>query len=176
MHSTRDSDLVEKLRPNVLTLRIIVAALATGVLVFAAVAMVIRAGGNMQPRAANLELITIMAIAWTPVGLILSRLVPALMSKTARANIVSGAGLAASNSQFDLLTNQYLTNSIIAAALLEGAAFFNLVGYLLEGHPATLGLGIGLALVILSLFPSAPRMTHWIEQQARIIAEEKSLR
>jgi hypothetical protein len=168
------SDLAEKLRPNVLTLRIIVAAMATGVLVFAAVATIIRAGGNMQPRAVGL--ITIMAFAWTPVALILGRLVPALMGKQARANIVSGTGLAASNSEVDLLANQYQTNTIIAIALLEGAAFFNLVAYLLEGHPAALGLGIGLAIVILTQFPSAQRMANWIEQQVRLIAEEKSLR
>ena len=104
-----------------------------------------------------------------------SRVVPALMTKTARAKITAGE-LGAIQSESQLLAGQYQSNTIVAAALLEGAAFFNLVAYIIDGHPASLGLGIGLALVILSMFPSTQRMTNWIEQQTRLISEEKMLK
>ncbi len=177
-----NENLAHKLRPNVLTLRIILGALATGVLVFAAIALVLRAGGGMPARGDGFDLLSVMAMGWTPLGLIASRVVPMLIVRNARAKIAAGtylpghqgASSPSASSESDVLIGLYQSNAIIAAALLEGSAFYCLVAYLLEGNPISLGLGFGLALVILLMMPSSQRMADWIEQQLRWIAEEKA--
>jgi hypothetical protein len=165
----------DPLQPFVLTLRIIVTALALGVVAFAAATTVIRSMDNAGPQPAGLQFITLMALGFTPVAFVISRIVPAVMTKTARAKLQSN-DLGAFKSETELLAGQYISNNIVAAALLEGTAFFNLVAYMIEGHPLSLGLGVGLALAIMSMFPTRERMANWIAQQTRLIGEEKMLR
>ncbi len=65
MHD-RDGNLAEKLQPAVMTLRIIVAALASGVLFFAAVAGFVRLSGPAEPDGAASNLLTIVAMFPSP--------------------------------------------------------------------------------------------------------------
>ena len=83
----------------------------------------------------------------------------------------AAAGSAATGKLFGV----YQTKTIIGAAMIEGAAFLNLVAYLLEGNPITLGLGLGLAVVIAALFPSPSRVANWIEQRLRLMDDNKML-
>ncbi|MEX2114619.1 MAG: hypothetical protein WD845_15605 [Pirellulales bacterium] len=183
MHATHDG-LAEKLRPLVLTLRIILGSLAAGVFLFAAVALALRAGDGMPARGNGVDFLSMLAMVWTPLAVILSRVVPMLIAGNARAKIAAGtyssardgASSPSASSDTDLLMGLYQSNTIIAAAFLEGTAFFNLVAYLLEGNPVSLGLGIGLAMAILWMLPSAHRTANWIELQLRSIGEERALK
>jgi hypothetical protein len=67
----------------------------------------------------------------------------------------------------------YQTKTIVGAALLEGVAFLSITAFLLEGTWIALGVGVGLAVVVLTMFPSAPRAAEWVEGQMRRIQEEQ---
>src|SRR5207237_10518466 len=62
----------------------------------------------------------------------------------------------------------YQTRLIITAALIEGVIFFELVAYLTEGPPCSLGMAalflVGLAL----LFPTQDRVERWIRTQQEL--------
>jgi hypothetical protein len=185
------NDLVQRLKPAIMTLRIIVVALATGVVAFAVTAIVIRVQQAVAPANDTAELLTTLGIVAAPVAFLLSRFVPGLIVATSRRQIASGqyGSPAESNPhqtggpQSSLrqlgddgkLFTVYQTKTIISAALLEGAAFLNIVAYLLGGSPIALGLGLLLALAIVALFPRNSRVVEWIEGQRRLMAEEKLL-
>lgn len=59
----------------------------------------------------------------------------------------------------------YQTPTIVQQALLEGAAFFQVIAYLLEGQPLNLGLTLGLILRLTLLFPKREAVERWIGTQ-----------
>ena len=64
------------------------------------------------------------------------------------------------------LPQLYQTQLIIALAMLEGSAFFNLIAYLIEGNWFSLGIaGFMLALMAL-MFPTENRFESWAESVA----------
>jgi hypothetical protein len=185
------NDLAARLKAAIVTLRIIVGALATSVAAFAITAIVIRL--QQAPPAAGdaAWVLTALGIAAAPVAVLLSRFVPALFVAKARGQIASGqfgspAGSSpnpASGPQSGLgqlgddgkLFTVYQTKTIISAALLEGAAFLNIIAFLQGGSPIALVLALLLALSIIALFPRASRVVEWIASQRRLMAEEKLL-
>jgi hypothetical protein len=180
----RDGDPAEKLKAPVMTLRIILLALASGIMVFAVVATVIRAGGEPQ-HADAMNLLTWMAIGAAPIALVASRLLPALIAGSARAQIaarrrdpsqgtIGAQAVLPELGDAGALYGVYQTKTIVGAALLEGAAFLGITAFLLEGTWIALGVGVGMAAVILTMFPSAPRAAEWIQQQLRRIDEEQA--
>jgi hypothetical protein len=161
--------LAEKLKSAILTLRIIVMALATSVVAFAIAAIAIR----MQQAAAPANdvgwTLAVLGIAAAPVAFVLSRFVPGLFVAKSRRQIARGqfgpaaaanpnqiggvqSGLAQLGDDGKLFM-VYQTKTILSAALLEGAAFLNIVAFLLGGNPVALGLGALLALAIAAMFP-----------------------
>lgn len=182
--SASNGNLVDKLKPAVMVLRIIVVALASGVMLFVAVAMWMRLS-RPQPAAADAEMLTMLAIGLAPLALIASRIVPAILVRNARRQIAAGhdpspskEGPRAPLSELGdagALAGVYQTKTIISAALLEGAAFFSATAYMLEGNQIALGLSLGFAGVILTMFPSASRVAEWIAGQRRLMGEEKLL-
>ena len=185
------NDLTERLKPAIMTLRIIVIALATGVVAFAITAIVIRMQQAAAPANDAAGLLTTLGIAAAPVAFLLSRFLPALFVAKTRGQIASGQyGVpAGSNSretngpQSSLgqlgddgkLFTVYQTKTIISAAVLDGAAFLSIVAFLLGGSLIALGLGLLLALAIVAMFPRTSRVLEWIEAQRRLMAEEKLL-
>lgn len=185
------SDLAQRLNPAIMTLRIIVVALVTGVVAFGVAAIVIRMQQAAAPANDAAELLTILGIAAALLALLLSRFVSGLFVANSRRQIASGqfgspagsslnqtGGPQSSPGQLgddDKLFTVYQTKTILSAALLEGAGFFNIVAFLLGGSPIALGLGLLLALAIASLFPRTSRVVEWIESQRRLMAEEKLL-
>ncbi len=72
--------------------------------------------------------------------------------------------------QPERLIGIYRGTHIIACALLEGAAFLNIICYLTEGFVGSLGVALLLALCILARFPTAPRIHSWIKNAAEDVA------
>jgi hypothetical protein len=191
-----DRDLEDRVGPAVIVLRIIVVALACGVLGFAAVAVVTRVN-RVQPQppaqpqqaGGGLELLTMMALVAAPIATVLSLLVPAVMVKNIRRQIADGTygtypgqtaasrqGVAGLPEDMASYVGLYQTKTIVGIALLEGAAFLAIVAFMLEGNWIALALGICLAAMILFSFPSAPRVANWIRQQQRIATDDEKLR
>ncbi|WP_442482372.1 hypothetical protein [Aeoliella sp. SH292] len=61
----------------------------------------------------------------------------------------------------------YMTAFIIGAAVYEGAAFFNLTSYILEGFPVSLAFAGLMVVFILMLFPTQGRVEDWIASRER---------
>lgn len=185
------NDLTERLKPAIMTLRIIVMALTTGVVAFAITAIVIRRQQAAAPANDADGLLTTLGIAAVPVAFLLSRFLPGIFVAKARGQIASGqfgfpseSNLAQTGGPQSSLVQLgddgklftvYQTNTIISAALLDGAAFLNIVAFLLGGSLIALGLGLLLALAIVAMFPRVSRVVEWIEAQRRLMAEEKLL-
>ena len=54
---------------------------------------------------------------------------------------------------------------IVGLALLEGAAFFNIIAYMIAGHIWSLGIVAGLVVIMLLSFPTRGRVAFWIEDR-----------
>ncbi len=185
------NDLTERLKPAIMTLRIIVMALTTGVVAFAITAILIRRQQAAAPADDVAGLLTTLGIAAAPVAFLLSRFLPGIFVAKARGQIASGqiglpsesnsretSGPQSSLGQLgddEKLFTVYQTRTIISAALLDGVAFLNIVAFLSGGSLIALGLGLLLALAIVAQFPRVSRVVEWIEAQRRLMAEEKLL-
>jgi hypothetical protein len=182
------SDLADKLKPVVNTLRIIVLALASGVLVFACVAAAVRMSQPQQPANDMAALLTTLAIVLAPLALLAKGILPGMFVKQARARIAAGkfevpvnprAGAApplvpelADAGRFFVV---YQTHTIIGAAMLEGVAFLSLTAFMLNGSTVALALGLLLVAAIVAMVPRMPRVVQWINEQLRLLDEEKLL-
>lgn len=160
------------------TLQVLVAALAGGVFMFASVATLIGPG---QPKEG--PFVTYMAMGFAAVAFVVWAVLPGVLSRRGRQDIVAGrpilanAKLPGAEAAGDAgaLVNLYMLRTIIAVAILEGAAFFNLVAYLLEAN--LLGLvdaGI-LFLMILMHIPTQNRIADWIQNELTTIEQLRQM-
>jgi hypothetical protein len=181
-------DLAESLKSRVRVLQIVVAALAGGVLAYAGVAIYLRTEGNVQPVAGAASALTFAALCIVPLALFASRLLPAAVARGARQRIASGQFNLAKDPRTgapDAFLTQfgdagklwltYQTGTILGAAVLEGTALLSITAYLLGGHVVALGFAAGLVMVMFSSWPTAAKAARWIEEQQKLMREEKSL-
>lgn len=139
-----------RLRP----MQIISLALPAGVVLFALVAVVLL-GSLRQPPAG--PLISLLGAGFAAMMVVARFVLPNLLF---RPQVPEGETL-----DVDSACNIYQTRLIVALALLEGAAFFNLVALILEHHWWSLAIAGGLVLLMLGDFPTRTRIQHWIETQ-----------
>jgi hypothetical protein len=160
--------------------RIIIGAMMMGIVSFLAV--VIFVTQQREPNQDSQSLVSYMAVGGLALALVTWFLIPDLVVKGLVGQIAAGTWKPPKNAETEerapltdyptdasklLLVNQ--TRAIIATALLEGAAFFGLVAYLVEGQLFVLAVpGVVLALLALT-FPARERVVQWAEvQQVRI--------
>ena len=162
-------------------LQIIVLSMASGCLVFLLIATFLRQQNGAPPPAT--PQLTYLMLILAGFALAARFIVPPLMVRAARYRLVVG-GLAAEQSPLQpgasakdvsaqALSAVYQTRTILAAALLEGATFLLIIAYLLEGVPAVLAIAAVLIIVIAAHAPSPTRLTVWIEQQLRLMNEQR---
>ncbi len=170
------------LTPLVRTLQIIVAALASGVLMFALIT-VFRPGGGFKPWDTNAIVSVILAIV--SIGMIPARwFVPAILVQAATRQIaLAGTSsntardhqpAATDDDEFRLLA-VFQTRTIIAGAILEGTALMNLVAFLLEGQAYSFVLALLCLAGILAGFPTQHAVTGWLEHQLRRVREMRDM-
>jgi hypothetical protein len=168
-------------------LQIIVAAMVGGCLFFLAIALVVRpnptaAGGDGQP------LLTWIGLAAAGGALVLRMIVPGRVVAIGRLAMVKEIDRAILGSSPNLLEDPvhggqlagrlaalFMTRTIVACAIVEGATFFLLVVYFAEGQLLALGAAIFLILVLGGNFPTRSTFLPWIDGQARRIDEETQL-
>jgi hypothetical protein len=118
------------------------------------------------------------------VAIVLWAVVPGVVAGRMRQAIVDGNApqalpLSANAAELENvvpLAASYLTRLIIGDALLEGAAFFNLVAYLIEQQVFSLAVAGALLLIILAQFPSLSRLTDWVERELATTEQLQVLR
>jgi hypothetical protein len=162
-----DEALQRELAAPLTTLRIIVLALAMGCVTFLVVAFVLRNSGERDAPPAGPPTLTIVAAALAAGAAVARAFVSPLVVASGRRRLASDDAKA--------LAGLYTNRTILAAALLEGAAFAAGVAYLVEGRVAILVVGALLAAAVASHFPTASGMAGWIEDQRRRLREEGSL-
>ena len=144
------------------TMQIICAALMLGVLMFAGIAVFQRLG---QPAAAR------PMIAYIGIGMaammIVTRLVFVPFIVRDGIKQVVGTRPIEDLTKLDFY-RVYQTQMIVACALCEGAAFFNLISYIIEGQLWSLAIVAGLLAIMAMAFPTMERVDSWADEQLRL--------
>ncbi len=135
-------------------LQIIVGALLMGVVFFAG--FVVVTGALQQPPGGRV--LSYVAVGMGALMAVLHVVIPGVIERAALANQGVGA-----NPQS--MVGVYVIRTIVAVALLEGAAFVSVVALMIEHHPWVLGV-TGVMLVLMALqIPSRTRVEHWLESR-----------
>jgi hypothetical protein len=171
-------DIVPK--RNLLVMQIIAGALLFGVAAFLAVALIVvyfRIGPGAA-QANNLPIISIAALVVVAMELPLSFIVPGMQTRSALQKIAAGtwrpppgadgADLGTDASKILLLRQTTLITSL---AILEGAAFFGCIAYLVEARPFVLSIVLLAVWLMLVNFPTQRRVHNWIDRQAEQLAQ-----
>ena len=166
----------ERVRGHVRTMQIICGMLAAGVVTFLVIVLVI----NGPPDAAvQPDVITYVSIGFFLVILMAALIVPGAMLKGQLAQIAGGTWKPPAqlppehdvSSESAKLLMAYQMHMIVRLAMFEGAGFFGLVAYLVEGHWLALGVAICALALLLSRFPTRSRLENWAESAQRRMQE-----
>ncbi len=193
----------DALRPLVRTCQIIIGALIAGVFFFLLITlfithvmmppaapvggMAVGAGAIPAPGGGSLPLplISLIAVAFGIMNLAMSFVVPKLVVDQGRRKVALAGPDAVTQSDpsgpkqlypagyTGKLAALYQTQLIIGAALLEGAAFFAVIAYLLERSPIALLTALVLLGVMFTRFPTGDRVNNWLDQQLSLLQEER---
>jgi hypothetical protein len=163
-------DQRHRIAASIRTPRIVVTAMAMGVLAFLVVVLM------LPPRADRGEpLVAYIAVAFAVVALAASMALSKMVAKKSvqrilaeRASVADDRFQGGVNDQtLDKLLGVFSTKLIIYCALLEGGAFFNLVAYLIDGQVINL-YAVGALLVMMAIgFPTLGGAEDWITQALR---------
>ena len=161
-----DDSLLQVVR----TLKIILLTLCGGVLMFAAFVVM------QQPLGAadDWSLMVLMALGMAGVMLLMRFALPPLMVNGMLTTMAARQAQPDDEEERRKLGGLLMTKGIIGGALLEGAAFFNLVVYLQKSNSVNLGVGVLLALVVLSGIPSLHGAAQWVDDRQRELRERRS--
>jgi hypothetical protein len=171
-------DLERRLSGCLRTLRIIVAALALGVIGFGVIAVVQREQNPVAPPPPHP--ITYLALGFAALQVVLQAVVPDLMATRIRGGIARGTWPPPSpgmpETPKDDVRNLCLlfqTRAIIGAAFVESAAFFLVTAYLLEGQLIALGGAVVMLALLLVRFPTRPGLESWLAAQEDLLSQDR---
>lgn len=138
---------------------IIVGALMFGLLNFAGIALFV--GSNAKPNGP--ETLSYFALGSAAVMVALRFFIPGLVTAAATRR-TEGQAADAYRQQ---LATVYQTKTIIGAALLEGAGFFNCVAYIVTGLLPNIAAVAVLLTIMAMTFPSQTQFESWADQIQR---------
>lgn len=153
-----------KFGASVRRMQIIAAALMMGVLMFLGVVLVTTAGRlDGQP-----EMVTMIAAGFAFLMLANHFVIPPIMAKAQlKQAIGSGIHQKSDEEKIQGYCEIYQTQLIVGFALLEGAAFFNLVAMMAEHCVASIVIVAVLLLLMVAKFPTRDKVTFWVENKLR---------
>ena len=159
--------------------QIIVFALAVGPTVFAGIALFQRM--NQPPQQDNL--MPSLAAGFAVTGLAVRIFIGRLTVANQRDRIAAGswsigpnaspAGLPVNMTNGDRLLFVFQQKTIVESAIVEGAAFFVIVSFLIAGQGWSLAVAGVLVLVNLFPFPTYDRVENWVRYQLEFMELEK---
>ena len=146
------------------SMQIIAAAWMLGVLVFLGMVLIITAGRiDGQP-----EMITMIAAGFTFLMLVNHFVIPSIMVKAQLKQVVlSGIHQKSGEEKIQGCCGIYQTQLIVGFALLEGAAFFNVVALMMEHCMISIALITLLLLVMAAKFPTRDKVSFWVQDKLR---------
>jgi hypothetical protein len=168
----------EPLQGLIRTLRIIVAALALGVIAFAGYAIFSRIG---QPRAlgGNLDTLGVIMLGFGATQGVLGIVLPAVMFRAVPVPAAAAAQFAVHGPETAKILGiqaRIQTATIVGCAMFEGGAFANLTAYLTQGDLLNLIAAGVLLLGVLVHFPLPGACERRIAAELRRMKVEAGLR
>lgn len=164
------------------TLRIIVAGLIGGVVVFLALALLAPIGESDENRAAEprVPVLSYVALGYGVVSLAAAPMLAALITSSGRQRLAARIAALQDTSNGEAaeagrraLAGLYMTRTIASRAALEGAALLLAVSYMIEQEILTVPL-VALLIVALALhFPSRDRVERWTDGELRQIEQDR---
>ncbi len=159
---------LERVRPLLRVLRIIIFALVMGIFAFAGFIMVQRGNTAFSPQI-KLEPLPLIALATAASSVVLAFVLPAVLLQRRSAEVVGEDVSLGKRDRVMHAAQKIQTTSIIACALLEGPALLNLlVVFQGAGGLLHLLLAIALALMMLVYFPFTEGA--YVERLERILS------
>ncbi len=147
-------------------MQIIAAALMAGVLVFRSIVLVITQGnvfGTQTP-----EVVTILGAGFGVLAIVNHLVIPKIIAGSQLRQIVSnGFSELDAESKSDRLFGVYRGQLIVALAMLEGAAFFNLIALMVEKNVVALGVATLLLSTMVMKFPTRDKVSFWVQDKLR---------
>ena len=148
------------------TMQIIVAAIGGGTLFFALIAMIIVGDAAAKDQ----RLLTTIGIGFAVFSLLIAAVIGPLIGGAAAQGARGGEqgqtdAASEGNPELGQLLGLYQTRLIIQCALMEGAAFFNLIAYIIEHGIISVLVAAALLVAIFQKFPTLSRVQRWIEKQ-----------
>ena len=153
------------------TTQIIVSALCAGIVFFAIFLLFF-----YEVKKGPAGIITYLSLGFAGLETIMCLIVPRVMVVAHRAQVAAGLWSAPGPSKIATdagkVAQIYQVTTIVGCALLEGAAFFALIAYMLEGNIVAMAVA-GLMLIGVTMhFPMTDKVRVWVENQLRIVHEE----
>ena len=147
-------------------MQIIAGALMMGVLMFFGVVLVNTQGDIFGQG--NPGMMTMIAAGFAGLMIVNHLVIPAVITKAQLTRLKSEAPAPKdSDSTNDSLLAIYRIQLIITLALLEGAAFFNLISMMIEHHVISLIAAIVLLGLMAVRFPSRTKVSWWVQDRLR---------
>ena len=153
---------------HVRTMQIVVAAMAAGALFYGVMSVVISssvADPNAEP------LLSLISLGAAMVSIATWLIVPQVVANQA----LRGLAVRETNVSTEALLSVLQNRLILGSAILEGAAFFVLLAYMLDGRLWSLAVAAVLVVCIIAGFPTRDGAEQWIARQRRAIDEKSSL-
>ena len=139
---------------RLLVMQIIAAALPMGVVTFAVVAVIVTGFFREPPTG---QFLSLFGIGFAGLMFVAHLIIPRQIADAALKSI--------SSSDPEAYYGVYQSQMLVGLALLEGAAFLNLVALIVERNWWSLAVAGGLVLWMLALFPTRTRVDQWVETQ-----------
>ncbi len=145
-------------------MQIIAVALMMGVLMFLGVVLVLTQGDiSGKP-----ETLTMMAAGFGFLMIVLHFVIPAISFRNQlRQAVAEGLAQKSDDERTQRVVGIYQATLIVGLALLEGAAFFNLIAMMAEHCVASLGVVTLLVCLMLVKFPTRSKVSWWVEDKLR---------
>jgi hypothetical protein len=162
--------------------QVIIAALFAGVAMFGVIVLFLEIDQGREDD--EFAVLSVMMASFSLLLALARAVVPAVITRSACKKLStnapklasSHAGITPEQSHQDtLLAQSFLTKTILSAAVLEAAAFCNLVAYMLESQWYSLALGALFACGIWLSFPTRASQQAWFETCQRAAEESRDL-
>lgn len=145
-------------------MQIIAFALMMGAMSFFGVVLVVTQGdvfGMQQPG-----LITIIAAGFAFIMIVNHFVIPPIIANAQLKRLAGGGTSDAEKEQrVASLASVYQVHLIVGLALLEGAAFFNLIALMIGKSAASIAVVVVLLSLMLLKFPTRTKVTWWIQEK-----------
>lgn len=181
----------EEVSNQIWHLQLIVGALVMGALMFLGIVLfLVHFGAAPKGMAGEPQfLLSYLLVAFSLASLGARIFVPPMIVSAARRRIREGIWRPNPSGTVPIAAQEFLertgdagrlwyvllTRTLVAAAILEGVAFFACIAYMLEHSYLSLAIAMTFIAALALHVPTQSGVIHWIEEQLRLLEEERQI-